>query len=219
MNAMILAAGRGERLRPLTDRLPKPLVEVGGKPLIAWQLEALKRAGIGSVVINTSWLAERLVDALGDGRDYGLEIRYSHEPEALETAGGIVQALPLLEDPFIVVNGDVFCDADLSRLHLQPEDDARLLLVPNPPHHPQGDFAIENGRLSNAAAARYTFSGIGLYRKRLFAGLPPGRRPLAPLLRQAADTGCIAACLHDGYWCDAGTPPRLQALRSKLSQR
>ena len=216
MNAMILAAGRGERLRPLTDRLPKPLVEVGGKPLIAWQLEALRRAGIDSVAINTSWLAERLVDALGDGRNYGLEIRYSHEPEALETAGGIVQALPLLEDPFIVVNGDVFCDVDLDTLRLSPEDDAQLLLVPNPSHHPQGDFAIENGRLSNAGADRHTFSGIGLYRKRLFTGLPPGRRPLAPVLREAADADRVAAHLYSGYWCDVGTPQRLARLRRRL---
>ena len=213
MNAMILAAGRGERLRPLTDHTPKPLIDVRGKPLIAHHLEALHRVGVESVVINVSWLADRIVEALGDGRDFGLEIRYSHEPKALETAGGIVQALPLLEEQFLVLNGDVFTDFDLSTLSLKEGADAQLVLVPNPPHHPAGDFAIEQGWLSNAAENRYTFSGIGLYRKTLFEGLQPGRRPLAPLLREAAGKHRIGAQLYQGQWTDVGTAERLEAIR------
>jgi MurNAc alpha-1-phosphate uridylyltransferase len=213
MNAMILAAGRGERLRPLTDRLPKPLIEVRGQPLIAWHLHALRRAGIRSVVINLSWLGERIRDALGDGSAFGLEIRYSHEPEALETAGGIVQALPLLDEAFIVVNGDVFTDCDFSRLQLRGDEAARLLLVPNPPWHARGDFALNDGRLANEGEPRHTFSGIGVYRKHLFDGLPSGRRPLAPLLRAAAAEGRIGATLYRGLWSDVGTPERLAALQ------
>jgi MurNAc alpha-1-phosphate uridylyltransferase len=213
MNAMILAAGRGERLRPLTDHLPKPLLEVRGRPLILHHLEALKRCGIENLVINLSWLGERIVERLGDGRELGLEIRYSREPRALETAGGIVQALPWLGDEFIVVNGDVFTDFDFSTLSLPPGTDAQLVLVPNPPHHPQGDFAIDAGRLSNATANRHTFSGIGRYRRRLFEGLAPGRRPLAPLLREAAERGRIAAVVHQGLWTDVGTPERLASLQ------
>ena len=214
MNAMILAAGRGERLRPLTDQTPKPLIELCGKPLIAHHLEALRRAGIESVVINVSWLAERIIEALGDGRDFGIEIRYSHEPEALETAGGIVQALPWLDEQFLVLNGDVFSDFDLSSLSLRPGADAELVLVPNPPHHSAGDFAIEQGWLTNNAENRYTFSGIGLYRKRFFEGLQPGRRPLAPLLREAAEQRRIGAQLYRGKWSDVGTAERLAAAQS-----
>ncbi len=212
-SAMILAAGRGERLRPLTDRTPKPLIEVRGKPLIVWHLHALQRAGIESVAINVSWLAGQITEALGDGSAFGLDIRYSHEPEALETAGGILQALPQLGDPFIVVNGDVFTDFDFAQLTLSDDEDARLVLVPNPPWHASGDFALSDGRLANRGEPRHTFSGIGIYRKRLFAGLPPGRRPLAPLLRKAADAGRIGAELHRGLWSDVGTAERLEALR------
>lgn len=212
MNAMILAAGRGERLRPLTDHTPKPLIAVRGQPLIVWHLHALRRAGIDTVVINLSWLGERIEQTLGDGSDWGLRLHYSHEPVALETAGGIVQALPWLDEQFLLINGDVFCDVDFARLRLPDGDDARLLLAPNPPEHPAGDFAMAGDRLTNDGEPRYTYSGIGLYRRRLFEDLPPGRRPLAPLLRDAADGGRIGAELHAGLWVDVGTPERLARL-------
>lgn len=212
MNAMILAAGRGERMRPLTDNRPKPLLEVCGKPLIMYHLEALKKAGIQSVVINVSWLGEQIQQLLGDGRAFDLQIVYSHEPEALETAGGIIQALDKLDDQFIVVNADVYTDYDFSHL-LRPPQKAHLVLVPNPGHHPQGDFAIQQGLLSNEAGECYTFSGIASYHKSFFSGQQKGRRPLAPMLRQGADTNQISAELYRGAWSDVGTIERLQSLQ------
>ncbi len=212
MNAMILAAGRGERMRPLTDGTPKPLLKVNDKPLIVHHLEKLQQIGIDSVVINISWLGEQIQQALGDGSRFGLSIEYSHEPEALETAGGIVQALDKLDDRFIVVNADVFSDFDFHHL-IDFSADAHLVLVPNPPHHPAGDFAIDRGFLSNNADSRFTFAGIAAYEKSFFAGLEQGKRPLAPLLRAAADRRGITAVLHDGLWSDVGTAERLQSLQ------
>lgn len=225
MRAMILAAGRGERMRPLTDHTPKPLLAVGGKPLIAWHLERLAQAGLHDIVVNHAWLGERIVQALGDGSRWGVRIRYSAEGRALETAGGIVQALPLLgTDPFLVVNGDIWCDWDpaLSGAALREMDqahaDAWLLLADNPPQHPQGDFALlSDGRAAVEGQARLTFTGIGLYRPQLFAGLACGHpAPLAPLLRQAMARGAVRAGRHTGRWVDVGTPQRLQALDAEL---
>ena len=209
---MILAAGRGERMRPLTDTVPKPLLSIKGKALIVYHLEALKKAGITSVVINVSWLAEEIQQTLGDGSQYGLQIKYSPETEALETAGGIIQALDKLDDEFIVVNGDVFTDFDFSRL-LSFSADAHLVLVDNPRHNPSGDFAIEQGLLKNTGIDRYTFAGISCYKKSFFAGHSKGRKALPPLLREAADRQRISAEIFQGEWNDIGTPERLQQLQ------
>jgi N-acetyl-alpha-D-muramate 1-phosphate uridylyltransferase len=212
MKAMILAAGRGERLRPLTDHTPKPLVPVRGKPLIEWHLEALARAGVDEVVINLSWLGARISTALGDGARWGLRIRYSDEgPVALEPGGGLFRALPLLgPEPFLVVNGDVFTDIDVGRLRLQPGDHAQLVLVPNPPQHPAGDFGLQGGRVCEADAGRLTYSGIGVYTPALFAGCTDGRFPLLPLLRRAIAAGRLGGERHDGEWNDVGTLERLR---------
>ena len=233
MRAMILAAGRGERMRPLTDVCPKPLLEVGGRSLLEWHLSALARAGIRDIVINHAWLGERIVEALGDGRRHGVRIRYSAELEgALETAGGIIQALPMLgSDPFVVVNGDIWTDFDFSRLPALDEQAlGSLVVVPNPPQHPRGDFALlarEAGgfdiladpqRLEAAdAPPRHTFSGIAVYRPEFFAGLEPGRRPLLPLLRAAAAAGRLRGRLYQGLWFDIGTPERLRELDERLA--
>ncbi len=208
---MILAAGRGERMRPLTDSCPKPLLEINHKALISYHLESLKRAGIQQVVINVCWLADQITDFVGDGSQFGLKVEYSFEQQALETAGGIVQALHKLDDEFIVVNADVFTDYDYSQL-LEINADAHLVLVANPEHNPAGDFAIEKGLLSNTELLRYTFSGIAAYRKVFFKGLSEGRQALAPLLRRAAEEGRISAELYTGEWSDIGTPDRLQQL-------
>jgi N-acetyl-alpha-D-muramate 1-phosphate uridylyltransferase len=213
---MILAAGRGERMRPLTDHCPKPLLEVNHKALIVYHLEALQRAGIQRVVINISWLAEQIRQALGDGSAYGVAIEYSYETEALETAGGIVQALDKLDDEFIVVNADVYTDFDFSRL-LKTDAEAHLVLVPNPQHNAGGDFAIQQGYLSNLEHSRYTFAGIAAYRKSFFMGLTQGKSALAPLLREAADQRRIGAELYDGQWSDVGTVERLQQLNAMTS--
>ncbi|MBT3206654.1 MAG: nucleotidyltransferase family protein [Gammaproteobacteria bacterium] len=212
MNAMILAAGRGERMRPLTDNCPKPLLKVKGKPLISYHLEALKKAGITSVVINVSWLGDQIQLALGDGSAFGLRIQYSVENDALETAGGIIQALDKLDDEFIVVNGDVFTDYDFSNL-LIPTADAHLVLVPNPEHNPSGDFGIDNGLLLNTSNQQHTFAGISCYRKSFFSGLDQGQRALPPLLRAGADQQNVSAELFDGLWNDVGTAERLEQLQ------
>ncbi len=211
MNAIILAAGRGERLRPYTDTCPKPLLEVGGKPLIEYHLEALYAAGITDVVINLSWLAEQVEARLGDGSQYGMTITYSHEIEALETAGGIVKALGYLHDSFIVINSDVFTDFPLTRL-LAVESAAHLVLVENPTHNSAGDFTLEHGLVGNLLDNRYTFAGIAVYRKSFFTDLTPGKRPLAPLLRQSAEQQKISGELYSGAWTDVGTLQRWQAI-------
>jgi len=215
MKAMILAAGRGERLRPLTDELPKPLLTVAGKPLIVWHIEALVAAGIRDIVVNHAWLGDKIEAALGNGSAFGARIAYSAEGAgALETGGGIFRALPLLGDaPFLVVNGDVLTDCDFSRLPARPAALAHLLLVPNPPHHPAGDFYLAAGRVSDTAPAvageRLTFSGIGVYSPRLFDGCEDGRFPLAPLLRRAMAHGQVSGECHRGLWLDVGSPERL----------
>lgn len=211
MKAMVLAAGRGERMRPLTDRVPKPLLPVAGKPLIVHHLEALARAGYDEVVVNLSWLGAQIRELLGDGGDFGLKIDYSDEAEALETAGGIRQALPLLGEQFVVVNADIFTDYDFSRLR-GIESAAHLVLVPNPAHNDGGDFALAETLVRNRGEPRFTFSGIACYRRELFAALEPGKRPLAPLLREAADAGRVSGELFAGSWTDIGTPERLRAI-------
>lgn len=233
MIAMILAAGRGERMRPLTDALPKPMLAVGGAPLITWHLRALAAAGFREVVINTAYLAQKLEDALGDGRALGLQIRYSREPEgALETAGGIVTAQPWAEDntPFLVVNGDVFCCWPFSEarrigeeLRKTPSVLAHLVLVPNPGHHPNGDFGLRaNGRLTldhDEAARWLTYSGIGIFSPALFEGLQKGvRAALGPLLREAVSHQQITGQAYTGQWTDVGTPDRLAALDHQLRE-
>ena len=216
---MILAAGRGERMRPLTDHTPKPLLKVGGKPLIVWHLQRLAQAGFKEVVINHAHLGQQIEAALGDGSKWGVHIRYSPEVSALETAGGIANALPLLGDePFLVVNGDVFTDVDFSSLKLQAPNLAHLVMVDNPPQHLQGDFAIEAGKLAEDGAMRYTFSGVGIYHPQLFADVTKGEAAkLAPLLRKAMSAGLVSAEHYLGIWHDIGTPERLAELDKALS--
>ena len=228
MKAMILAAGRGERMRPLTDRTPKALLCVGGKPLIVRQVERLVAAGVRDLVINHAHLGEQIEAALADGSAYGARIVYSAERAALETAGGIVRALPLLgASPFLVVNADVFSDFDYASLHEKAAMltahgvRAHLVLVPNPAHHPHGDFALGSDRSRvTRATPRLTFSGIGLYHPALFDGLVAGlKAPLAPLLARAIDSGQVMGERHDGMWVDVGTPERLRALDAQLAGR
>jgi MurNAc alpha-1-phosphate uridylyltransferase len=211
MKAMILAAGRGERLRPLTDITPKPLLEVRGKPLIVYHLEALARAGFTDVVINLSWLGEQIRSRLGDGADFGVNIEYSEEMQALETAGGIRQALPLLSERFIVVNADVFTDYDFAALRTA-DSAAHLVLVDNPQHNDRGDFSLDQDSVGNNGCSRHTFSGIAQYHRSFFEGLGPGKLALAPLLRAAADTGQVSGELFKGLWIDIGTVERLAQL-------
>ncbi|MGY3930977.1 nucleotidyl transferase family protein [Aeromonas encheleia] len=217
MKAMILAAGRGERMRPLTDVLPKPLLAVGGKPLIVHHIEKLKAAGVTELVINHAWLGHKLLEALGDGSQFGVSIQWSAEASALETAGGIVQALALLgAEPFLVINGDTWLDLDYRTLVNQPlgEDLAHLWLVPNPTQHPQGDFSLQAGRVLDTPAL--TFSGVGLYRPAAFAGLATGARKLAPLLRDWMAQGRVGGALLAGEWRDIGTVDRLRELDEQL---
>jgi len=214
MKAMILAAGKGERLRPLTLHKPKPLLEVGGKPLIEYHLHALANAGFKQVVINCAWLSEQLIQHLGDGSRFDVQIKWSKEAPALETAGGIKHALPLLGDaPFLLVNGDIWTDYDFARLrHPLAEDcDAHLVLVDNPPHHPQGDFALSEGKISqNPQHPRLTYSGIALINPKLVADCPTGIAwPLAPLLHQGAAKGRLSGEQHKGCWLDVGSHERL----------
>ena len=222
MKAMILAAGRGERMRPLSDVTPKPLLTAGGKPLIAWTLGRLRDGSIREIVINHAHLGDQIEAALGDGAKYGVSIRYSPEREALETAGGIANALDLLGDlPFIAAAGDIYCDYDCRKLWSRDLGGtlAHLVLVPNPPHNLTGAFALEQTTLRNDGSPRYTFSGIGLYHPALFAGIQRGNRhQLAPLLREAADAGRASGELHRGDWFDIGTPKRLADLDQRLSQ-
>jgi N-acetyl-alpha-D-muramate 1-phosphate uridylyltransferase len=216
--AMILAAGRGERMRPLTDRAPKPLLEVHGKPLIQYHLERLAHAGITEVVINLAWLGAMIRERLGDGSAYGLGIRYSEEsPHALETAGGIFRALPLLgKGAFLVMNGDVFTDYPVSHASLAANRDAHLVLVPNPPQHAQGDFGLEHGLALPSAPIQYTFSGIAVYRPEFFANCVDGAFPLKPLLLRSMEARRCSAEIYAGIWEDVGTPERLAALNARV---
>lgn len=212
MRAILLAAGRGERLRPITDTVPKPLVRIAGRALIEYHLENLARAGVGEAVINLSWLGGQIRAALGAGERFGLAIRYSEEgPVPLETGGGIARALPLLgSEPFLVVNADVWTDLEFAALRELPAGaDANIVLAPNPAHHPEGDFALRDGRVLEASADRLTYTGIGLYRPEFFAGWPGERFPLRPLLRRASAAGRLRGQVHRGEWFDAGSPERL----------
>lgn len=214
---MILAAGRGERMRPLTDTCPKPLLQVGNKRLIEYHIEALAAAGVESIIINLAYLGEQIQHYLGDGSRYGVKILYSPEAEALETGGGIFKALPLLgDDPFILVNGDVWADYDFSTLPKQISGMAHLIMVANPEHNPSGDFSLSDNLLSATGDNKLTYSGIGVYHPHLFAGCEPGRFPLAPLLKKAMDEKQISGEYYRGKWVDVGTPQRLQELDKAL---
>ena len=215
MKAMLLAAGRGERMRPITDTLPKPLVPIAGKPLIVYHLEALARAGVRDVVINLSWLGGQIRASLGDGARHGVRITYSEEgPVPLETGGGIARALPLLgSEPFLVINGDVWTDLDFGRLApLAADADARIVLAANPAHHPHGDFGIEGDLVVEREADRYTYTGIGLFRPALFADHPSERFPLLPILRRAIAARRLRAEVYRGAWFDVGSAERLRWL-------
>lgn len=216
---MLLAAGRGERMRPLTDVCPKPLLDVAGKPLIVHHIERLAAAGFTEFVINLAWLGEMISAALGDGERLGVSIAYSPEPwPALETGGGIFNALPLLgSDPFLLVNGDVYCDVDFRAVQLAREDLAQLVLVPNPEHHPRGDFCLDAGRIVEQGGERLTYSGIAMLRPELFAGAEAGRFPLLPWLTRARDAGRLGGQRHAGRWLDIGTPERLARLDAELA--
>ena len=230
-HALIFAAGLGERMRPLTDHTPKPLLPVGGKPLIAWHLEKLAAAGVHYVVINTSHLAEQFPDTLGDGSRWGLRIRYAYEGAIpLETGGGMLNALPMLgPEPFLVVSGDVWCDADFTVLPAEPQGLAQLLMADNPMHHPRGDFQLDaHSRLHDDGEPRLTYSGIGVFRRELLDGWPdavgtapgadakPPRFKLRPLLETAMARGQVDGTYHRGAWTDVGTPERLAQLESEL---
>ena len=223
MKAMLLAAGRGERLRPLTDALPKALVDAGGKPLIAWHLERLAGAGFREAVINVSHLGERIIERMGDGARYGLRLHYSPERERLETAGGIANALALLgREPFLLVNADVYCECDFSRLRKLElgERLAHLLLVPNPPHRPRGDFSLRAGSVGDETAPRYTYAGVAVMAPSLLGPVKPGEKaPLAPLLYDAAARGRLGGELYEGLWQDVGTVERLAELEVVLRSR
>lgn len=221
--AMILAAGRGERMRPLTDTVPKPMLTVAGKPLIVWHLEKLVKAGVKRVIINLAHLGHVIEQFLEDGHQFGVQIIYSHEEQgALETAGGIVQALPLLGgETFWLVNGDVWSDWSFTNPEpLRHGQMARLVLVDNPEHNPAGDFGINNLGLLEAKQTdnAFTYAGIGLYSPALFATCQPGRAPLAPLLKQAMAQQAVVACYHSGDWCDVGTPQRLLELNQRVEK-
>ena len=237
MRALVFSAGLGERMRPLTDATPKPLLVAGGKPLVAWHLERLAALGVRDVVINTSWLATQFPQVLGDGSRWGLRLHFVHEGSTpLETGGGMHNALPLLRDggdaPFIAINGDIWCDFDLARLPREPDGDAHLVLVGNPEHHPQGDFVLDgSGRVHDSGGERLTFAGIGIYRPRLLDGwravigdragadASPPRFPIAPLLRAAMSHDAVGGEQHRGRWTDVGTPQRLAQLDAELAER
>ncbi len=223
---MVLAAGLGERMRPLTLTRPKPLLEVGGRALIDWHLVALARAGVRDVVINLSWLGAQIEAHVADGARFGLRVAYSREPaQPLEAGGGIYQALPLLgREPFLVVNADVWTDFDVARMVALPDDcDALLVMVQNPTQHPRGDFFLDSSRsnfsriVPQETAVRRTYAGLGVYRPELFTGCTAGRFPLLPLLHRAMAAGRLAAQRYDGLWFDIGTPQRLQELDTRLA--
>jgi MurNAc alpha-1-phosphate uridylyltransferase len=218
MKVMILAAGRGERMRPLTDATPKPLLPVGGKPLLAHLIERLARAGMRDLVINHAHLGDQVVRHFGTGEAFGVRISYSAEGEGgLETGGGIFQALPLIgEDPFAVVNGDIWTDYPFERLPRRLNGQAHLVLVDNPVHHPRGDFVLEGGQVRVEGDARLTFSGIGVYARSLFADCQAGKFPLAPLLRAAMARDAVSGEHFTGQWSDIGTIERLASLNAML---
>jgi MurNAc alpha-1-phosphate uridylyltransferase len=213
MTAMILAAGLGSRMRPLTNHTPKPLLEIGGKPLIVWHIERLRDAGFTDIIINVAYLGQQIIDYLGDGSKYGVKITFSDEQNegALETAGGIVKALPLFSDTFLVVNGDVWTDFSYDcNFQLPPHSLAHLVLIENPPHNLKGDFFLDG------TEKRYTFSGIGYYSKEMFNSLVYGKQALAPLLFSAVESGELTTEYHNGVWYDIGTPERLETLNSLI---
>ncbi|MBC8518847.1 MAG: nucleotidyltransferase family protein [Gammaproteobacteria bacterium] len=228
MKAMILAAGRGKRMRPLTDKIPKPLLKVRGRPLIEYHIEGLVAVGVRDIVINHGWLGGQIPQHLGDGSRFGADIQYSSEPpEALETGGGLVQALPLLGgEPFIVVNGDIFTDYDFGQLTGHEMGGqvsgvlAHLVLVDNPPHHGRGDFVLEDDRVTGYGAVdvepQLTYSGIAIFHPQLFDGIKCGRFPLAPILFDAVERGVVSGEHHKGRWSDVGTPERLHLVESEL---
>jgi N-acetyl-alpha-D-muramate 1-phosphate uridylyltransferase len=218
MKAMLLAAGRGERLRPITDSLPKPLVRVGDRPLIAWHLARLAQAGVREVVINLSWLSEKLRAALGDGREFGVQISWSEEgPVPLETGGGILKALPLLAPgPFLVVSADIWTDIDFARIRIPDASQAHLVLIPNPPHHPRGDFGLEEGLVVERENDRLTYANVGIYRPELLDGFNAGRFPLLSVLKKGMAARVVSGEIHRGEWCDVGTPERLGDLEKRL---
>lgn len=225
MKAMILAAGLGNRMRPLTLYTPKPLLEVGSKPLIVWHIEKLKNMGVTEIVINSAWLADKLISSLGDGSQFGVDIRWTREEEGLETAGGIINALPLLgTDPFILVNGDVWTTMDFEALRdIKLNDDlAHLVLVDNPKQHPDGDFTLLDGRAfafdQDVKGENLTFSGVSVIHPKLFDGLEHGKRPLAPLLKQAMQNQKVSAEKLKGAWVDVGTPERLMELDLQIRE-
>ncbi|MCR4530680.1 N-acetylmuramate alpha-1-phosphate uridylyltransferase MurU [Acinetobacter venetianus] len=225
MKAMILAAGMGNRMRPLTLNTPKPLLEVGGKPLIVWHIEKLQKIGVTEIVINTAWLGEKLANTLGDGSQFGVTILWSHEGEGLETAGGIINALPLLgTDPFILVNGDVWTTMDFSTLLDVDLGDkqAHLVLVDNPPQHTKGDFILANDLAytfeQDQLGEALTYSGVAVLKPKMFVGLENGKRPLAPLLKQAMQQQQVSAEKMQAIWVDVGTPDRLEQLDQQIKQ-
>lgn len=225
MKAMILAAGQGTRMRPLTLYKPKPLLEVGGKALIVWHIEKLKQMGVTEIVINSAWLADVLIGTLGDGSQFGVKILWTREDQGLETAGGIINALPLLgTEPFILVNGDVWTTFDFAPLlHIQLEQDlAHLVFVTNPVQHPNGDFTLSNGRAytfeQEQTGEALTYSGVAVIHPKMFDGLDAGKRPLAPLLKQAMQDGKISAEKMQAAWVDVGTPERLSDLDLQIRQ-
>jgi MurNAc alpha-1-phosphate uridylyltransferase len=219
MKAMILAAGFGSRLRPLTETTPKPLLQVGGKPLLQYHLQRLATAGITDIVINISWLAEQIEDYFGDGSHFGVSIDWSREAQPLETGGGIANALPLLgSEPFLLINGDVWTDFPLHSISLDQDADAHLVMVANPEHNPSGDFAIANSLVSYDAGPKYTFSGISLFRPQLFAGFQEDCFPLRDAMRPAILSGRVTGAVYTGQWWDIGTVERLTQLNNKLNK-
>ncbi|MFC3609438.1 N-acetylmuramate alpha-1-phosphate uridylyltransferase MurU [Stutzerimonas tarimensis] len=220
MKAMILAAGKGERMRPLTLHTPKPLIRAAGVPLIEYHVRALAAAGFRELVINHAWLGEQIAAYLGDGARFGVEISYSPEAEPLETGGGIRRALPLLgEAPFLVVNGDIWTDCDFAGLRRPLAGLAHLLLVDNPAHHPQGDFHLQQGRVDDGGQPRLTYSGIGVFSPALFAGTGEGAFKLAPLLRRAMAEGRVSGERHAGRWVDVGTLERLAEVERIIKEQ
>ncbi len=219
MKAFILAAGRGERMKPLTDTTPKPLLTINGKPLIVYTIESLVAAGFSDLIINLAYLGEQIENTLGNGSQFNATIKYSKEgPNALETAGGIIHALPLLGDaPFLAINADIACDFPVSKLINKNIDLAHLVLIKNPSHHPEGDFGLKNKLINMQTSEKFTFSGIGIYRPELFANILPGKSKLAPLLRSAALNNRVSGELHHGFWMDIGTPERLKELEKQYN--